>query len=217
MSLNDVQNLLGKTKIFDFGFKDVSQRTKQISFYIIAFISGFSSGLLNSIIWKYNFSGDGLDIIYTYLAIQKKKEIHKISLPISLVTLCINIIINEVGGSHFNLLIFTSLLIASLTFSYTRATVINHLYPKYKITTVMIITTKGPEVTKELCKFYGHGGNIIQTQGLYKKEPKEIIITSMTYLEKNKVIKTINKIDKKAFFVGLPTDFVEGKFNFFNN
>lgn len=201
-------------KYFQFGIAKDLKRTSQISFYIISFLAGFLSGLINGIIWKQNLSFGGLDFIYTYLAIKKKKEIQKASLFVMMFSSLLSIVINEIGNADLNILSFLSLFISTMILSYTRTFLINYLYPKYKVITVLVITTKGTMMRNELLKFYRHGGVMMFSKGLYDEKDKTLLITAMTLLEKPKFEQNVYKIDDKAFLIGLSSDFIGGKFVF---
>lgn len=153
-----------------------------------------------------------MDTIFTYLAIKTKKEIQKVTLPISACFGLIAIVVNEYNQVDFNFQVFLSFLFASLLFIYVRNTTINYFYPKYKIVSILIITKKPNLVRKELNNFYYRGGNLIASRGLYDQQDKTIIITAMTYLEKDLFVSRIKKIDPEAFFIGVNTALLEGNF-----
>lgn len=200
-----------KIRFFDFS-ADNAQRTKQVQYYIIAFFSGLISGFTISFIWRQNISMGGLDVIFTYLSIKTKKEIQKITLPVAACFALLSIIVNEYEQTNWSLQTFLSLFFASVLFSYIRNLTISYFYPKFKLITIFIITKKPDQVRKELNQFYLHGGNMIATRGLYDQKDKTIIITTMSYLEKDAVISRIKRIDSQAFFMGNNASLLKGRF-----
>lgn len=192
--------------------RESAERTKQVQYYILALFAGLIAGFLSSFIWRQNISMGGLDVIFTYLSIKKRKEIQKVTIPVIAVFAPISIIINEHNQAGFDVQTFISLFFASLIFIYARNLTINYFYPKYRIVQILVVTKKPVLVRNELRKFYLRGGNIIAGRGLYDQQDKTIIITAMTYLEKDIFIKKINKVDPQAFLIGVDTSLLKGNF-----
>ena len=202
---------LDELEFFQFA-ESGSERTQQVQYYVIALSAGLISGFGNSFIWRQNVSMGGLDVIFTYLSVKKKKEIQNVTIPTASFFAVLSIVINEYSQEGFNLQTFLSLFFASLLFLYVRNLTINYLYPKYRIISVLVVTKKPELVRKELRNFYLRGGNMVKSLGLYDQSDKTIIITAMTYLERDIFVNRVKKIDPQAFFIGFETTLLKGKF-----
>lgn len=206
------------TKLFDFKIIEdnipIAKRVEKVSYYLIAIFAGFCIGIAGSIIWKQQTSGGGMDFIYTYFAAKKKKEIQKVSIIINFIIIILSISLNEVliNKNVKNIKTFVLLLITSLMFGYSYSWILSYLYPKFKLVNLMIITTKFDLIKKEILKNYKRGGNVIDIKGLFDSKDKKIILTTMTYLEKEDLIKKIQKLDNKCFFITHSVLSVKGNF-----
>lgn len=194
----------------------LSERVKDIRFYFIGIFAGAALGVLISLLWKNQISAGGLDYLYTYLAIVKRSNTRKVSIPLNLFFVTLGFVITEIflEGNGFVLANFILALTVSIIFSYTSLAVVENIYPKFKIVNLWIVTTKSAQIAKELKKHYKHGGTIVKGVGLYDNKNKEIISTAIIAVEKNELTNLIREIDPAAFIIFQPINSIMGKFNY---
>lgn len=217
LSLQKVHNWPG-LNFLDFSLNlQGYERTKELAFYFVAFVAGVLSGIASSFIWKENVSAGGLDYIFTYFALKKHKKLSTVAFFVSAIFATISILVNEIGEANFSFPVFIYLFSASMIFNQLYISIINYLYPKYRLVKIFIITQKGNLIRKEIKKFYKHGGNILQTRGMYDNLKKEMIITIASYAEKDFLLERLKKVDAKIFFISTPVIFLDGNFVFSEN
>ncbi|WHP38916.1 MAG: hypothetical protein QJQ54_02675 [Mollicutes bacterium] len=73
--------------------------------------------------------------MYTYLAIVKRSNTRKVSIPLNLFFVTLGFVITEIflEGNGFVLANFILALTVSIIFSYTSLAVVENIYPKFKI------------------------------------------------------------------------------------
>ena len=188
--------------------------TKKVEFYLIAIIAGVLYGAVTSVLWKKDISGGGIDIIYTYFAFKKRKSLQKIVMPVGLIIVTINIIFNEListdGERKIEYVFF--FLINSSLFIFLYSIILDYFYPKFRIVTLFVVSEHLEKIEKNLLKNFSRTATIIKGSGFWQKKATNVILITVTFIEKNIVIQLLNEIDKKAFVAVMPTVETHGNF-----
>ncbi len=216
-NINDsqLQNFFEKleTHITD---KFDGKRATKVEFYLTALVAGVLMGFITSFLWKRNISGGGFDIVYTYLAIKKRRTLSSLTIPVSCVVVILNILLNtivlkneKIGKNPIYIFFF---IINSAIFAYSYSFVLDYFYPKFAIVTIVIISKQLTSIEKILLKNFKRTATVIKAVGLYEKKSVDCIFITSTFLEKNVVVNIVKKVDPHAFISVWSTQETHGNF-----
>lgn len=190
-------------------------RVTKVEFYLTALVAGVILGTVTSFLWKRGISGGGLDVIYTYLAIKRRKPLRSLTIPVSLTIVLLNVFTNTLILKNDNLegtpIWIFFFLVNSAIFAYTYSYMLDYFYPKFNIVTLVVFSEKLNEIKAKM-KDFKRTGTIFQGTGLYKKKNINIILITTTYLEKTLLVKLIQKADPDVFITVLNTKETHGNF-----
>ncbi len=100
----------------------------------------------------------------------------------------------------------------SILFQYASTQVVHLLNPRYKRTTLFIITDKADDIYAEIKDATHHGATLFQGTGLWGGQPRSMIYSVIAGDQVKKVTRTVRNIDPGAFINVLKTDQVSGNF-----
>ncbi len=192
-----------------------ADRVTKVEFYLTALVAGIILGTVTSFLWKRGISGGGLDVVYTYLAIKRRKPLRSLTVPVSLIIVFLNVLTNtwilendKIGGNPIYIFFF---LVNSAIFAYAYSYMLDYFYPKFNIVTLVVFSEKLDEIKVKM-KDFKRTGTIFKGTGLYKKKTINIILITTTYLEKTLLVKLIHQADPDVFITVLNTKETHGNF-----
>ncbi len=100
----------------------------------------------------------------------------------------------------------------SILFQFASTQVVHLLNPRYKRTTLFIISDKAEQIYEQIKDSTHHGATLFQGTGLYNGEPRSMIYSVIAGNQVKKVTKAVRAIDPHAFINILKTDQVAGNF-----
>ncbi len=181
------------------------------SIIFAAFLLGI--GLALSL--KFGSSTGGTDIFAMYLSVYKDKSFTKINFVFNffvvigavLIALHPNIADNldDQGQIEIAALMVIMLIVWTLT--------INYLYDINKKITLLIITNHKNEISQWIIDHGNRTTTIIDSIGSKSKQPNNILLLTITSLERKKFINGIRKIDEKVWIAVLKNEEVIGEFD----
>ena len=100
----------------------------------------------------------------------------------------------------------------SILFQFASTQVVHLLNPRYKRTTLFIITDQAEAIYEQIKDSTHHGATLFQGTGLYNGQPRSMIYSAIAGDQVKKVTKAVRAIDPHAFINILKTDQVAGNF-----
>ena len=100
----------------------------------------------------------------------------------------------------------------SIIFQFTSTQIVHMLNPRYKRTTLFIISDKSELIYQNIRESTHHGATLFQGTGLYNGEPRSMIYSVIAGDQVKKVTRKVHEIDPHAFINILKTDQVAGNF-----
>ena len=100
----------------------------------------------------------------------------------------------------------------SIIFQFASTQVVHMLNPRYKRTTLFIISDKSEQIYEQIRGSTHHGATLFQGTGLYNGEPRSMIYSVIAGDQVKRVTRAVRAIDPKAFINILKTDQVAGNF-----
>ncbi|MEG6584684.1 YitT family protein [Dendrosporobacter sp. 1207_IL3150] len=158
---------------------------------LAALTGGLVSGLGSGIIFRVNGSGGGLDII---AAIVKKYY----SLNFGAVGFSINFIIMLLSAALFGL----KLAVLTLIAMFVGANITDKVVEGFnRRKTIHIVSYKTQEIVEAILKEVGRGVTILQGEGAYTRQRKQVIfvVVSLTQIAKIKLL--VQEADPSAFMI----------------
>lgn len=100
----------------------------------------------------------------------------------------------------------------SIIFQFASTQVVRQFNPRYKRTTLFIVTDHAREVYQSLRDHTHHSATLFQGTGLYNGQPREMIYSVISGDQVKEVTRLVRQVDPKAFINILKTDQVAGNF-----
>jgi hypothetical protein len=100
----------------------------------------------------------------------------------------------------------------SIIFQFASTQIVHLLNPRYKRTTLFIISDKSEEIYEGIRDNTHHGATLFHGIGLYNGEERSMIYSVIAGDQVKKVTRRVREIDPKAFINILKTDQVAGNF-----
>lgn len=100
----------------------------------------------------------------------------------------------------------------SIIFQFTSTQIVHRLNPRFKRTTLFIITERAHEVYDNIGCSTHHGATLFQGTGLYNGASRQMIYSVIAGDQVKQVIRQVRAIDPNAFINILKTDQVAGNF-----
>ncbi len=181
------------------------------SIIFAAFLLGI--GLALSL--KFGSSTGGTDILAMYLSVYKDKSFTKINfgfnflVVIGAVLISIHPDIASTLGDQGQIEIAALMVIMLIVWTLT----INYLYDINKKITLLIITNRKDDISQWIIESGNRTTTIIDSVGSKSKQPNNILLLTITSLERNKFINGIREIDKRVWIAVLKNEEVIGEFD----
>ena len=100
----------------------------------------------------------------------------------------------------------------SILFQYASTQIVHLLNPRYKRTTLFIISDKSEEIYEQIKDATHHGATLFQGTGLWGGQPRSMIYSVIAGDQVKKITRKVRQIDPHAFINILKTDQVSGNF-----
>ncbi len=177
----------------------------------------FAAILLGSglgIVLKYGGSTGGTDIVALYLAFYKKKSFTKYNFIFNFLIVIFAVLISfhpNISSQLEDGQIYIAVLMMIMLVVWT--SVVEFIHDSNKKVSLMIITNKKDEIIDWITNYSGRSATVINSQGAKTKIDNNIILVTMSYIEKKAFINKIKEIDDKVWITILETENVVGEFN----
>lgn len=170
---------------------------------LISIFGGLINGFVISMCLIVNATTGGTDFIAIFLS--QKKGIDSWNLIFGL-----NAVILAIAGILFG----WDKALYSIIFQYTSTQVLHLLYTKYQQQTLFIVTNRAWDVYEAISKVSHHGATIMNGEGPYEHEERQVVYSVVSRSESKEVIEAIRKTDSHAFINAVKTEHLAGKFYF---
>lgn len=168
---------------------------------LIAIFGGIINGTVISICLSLNANTGGTDFIAVYLS--EKKGIDSFN-----VVLGFNVVLLAVAGLLFG----WDKALYSIIFQYASTQIVHILYRRFQQQTLFIVTDNARVICDVISRISRHGATIIEGEGAYHNEKREIVYSVVSRSEYKELISEVQKIDPKAFINTIRTDVLAGRF-----
>lgn len=158
---------------------------------IISVFVGIVGGICNGMIYKSGFSNGGLPVISTILY-------DKFKIPIGRTNLVLNSILIIIGGKYFGL----TMIMYAIIINYINSVVVDKIILGIsRSKSLYIITNKSEEIKKFIVNELNHSVTILNVEGSFSNEKKELLLAVIPTKEYFQVTESIKLIDPKVFYV----------------
>jgi len=168
---------------------------------LLSIFGGIINGFAIGIALRAESTSGGTDFIAIYFS--EKKGVDTFNM-----VLVFNICVLVTAGIFYG---FDKALY-SIIYQYCSTQMIHFLYKTFMKQTLLIVTDKANEVCRAIYKESHHGATILQSEGSYLHEEKEMVYSVISKAESKKVADVIKKVDPEAFINAIPTTDIRGKF-----
>ncbi|MCH5257923.1 MAG: YitT family protein [Lachnospiraceae bacterium] len=168
---------------------------------LISIFGGMISGFVTSLCLMMNATTGGTDFLAIYLSEKKGVDSWNFILGV-------NIIIISLAGVLFG----WDKALYSIIYQFASTQVLHTLYTKYQKQTLFIVTNKAKEVCKAINVVSGHGATILEGEGSYEHQERDIVYSVVSKEESKSVISAIKKADDAAFINAIRTEELSGRF-----
>ena len=100
----------------------------------------------------------------------------------------------------------------SILFQFASTQIVHLLNPRYKRTTLFIISDKSEQIYERIRESTHHGATLFHGIGLYNGEPRSMIYSVIAGDQVKKITRQVREVDPHAFINILKTDQVAGNF-----
>jgi uncharacterized membrane-anchored protein YitT (DUF2179 family) len=168
---------------------------------LISIFGGIINGFVMSLCLMMDATTGGTDFISIYFS--KKTGMDSWNL-----ILCINIVIIGAAGLLFG----WEKAFYSIIFQYSSTQVLHVMYKRYQKQTIFIVTNRAKEICDAIYSVSHHGATILDGQGSYEHEKRDIVYSVVSGEESKKVLSVVKQIDPHAFINVLKTEELSGSF-----
>lgn len=168
---------------------------------LISVFGGMISGFVISLCLMMNATTGGTDFLAIYLS--EKKGVDSWNFVLG-----VNIIIISLAGVLFG----WDKALYSIIYQYASTQVLHTLYTRYQKQTLFIVTNKAKEVCKAINAVSGHGATILEGEGSYEHQERDIVYSVVSKEESKAVISAVKKSDTAAFVNAIRTEELSGRF-----
>ncbi len=168
---------------------------------LISVFGGMISGFCISLCLMVNATTGGTDFLAIFLS--EKKGVDSWNLILG-----INIVILTFAGVLFG----WDKALYSIIFQYVSTQVLHMLYTKYQKQTLFIVTNKAKEVCDAINIVSKHGSTILEGEGSYAHQERDIVYSIVSKEESKAVIHAVREADPEAFINAIRTEELSGRF-----
>ena len=168
---------------------------------LISIFGGIINGSVMSLCLFGNATTGGTDFIAIFLSERKGMDAWNLVLGL-------NVLILAVAGLLFG----WDKALYSIIYQYASTQVLHTLYKKYQQQTLFIVTNHPRAVCDAISQVSHHGATILQGEGSYELEERNMVYSVVSSAESKHVIKAVREVDEHAFINAINTSQLSGRF-----
>lgn len=168
---------------------------------LISIFGGIIDGSVMSLCLFGNATTGGTDFIAIFLSERKGMDAWNLVLGL-------NVLILAVAGLLFG----WDKALYSIIYQYASTQVLHTLYKKYQQQTLFIVTNHPRAVCDAISQVSHHGATILQGEGSYELEERNMVYSVVSSAESKHVIKAVREVDEHAFINAIKTSQLSGRF-----
>lgn len=168
---------------------------------LISVFGGMISGFVTSLCLMMNATTGGTDFLAIFLSEKKGVDSWNFILGI-------NIVILSLAGVLFG----WDKALYSIIYQYASTQVLHVLYTKYQKQTLFVVTNRAKEVCKAINTVSGHGATVLEGEGSYEHQERDIVYSVVSKEEGKAVINAVKRADSSAFVNAIRTEELSGRF-----
>lgn len=168
---------------------------------LISIFGGIINGSVMSLCLFGNATTGGTDFIAIFLSERKGMDAWNLVLGL-------NVLILAVAGLLFG----WDKALYSIIYQYASTQVLHTLYKKYQQQTLFIVTNHPRAVCDAISQVSHHGATILQGEGSYELEERNMVYSVVSSAESKHVIKAVREVDEHAFINAIKTFQLSGRF-----
>ena len=168
---------------------------------LISIFGGIINGSVMSLCLFGNATTGGTDFIAIFLSERKGMDAWNLVLGL-------NVLILAVAGLLFG----WDKALYSIIYQYASTQVLHTLYKKYQQQTLFIVTNHPRAVCDAISQVSHHGATILQGEGSYELEERNMVYSVVSSAESKHVIKAVREVDEHAFINAIKTSQLSGRF-----
>ena len=168
---------------------------------LISIFGGIINGSVMSLCLFGNATTGGTDFIAIFLSERKGMDAWNLVLGL-------NVLILAVAGLLFG----WDKALYSIIYQYASTQVLHTLYKKYQQQNLFIVTNHPRAVCDAISQVSHHGATILQGEGSYELEERNMVYSVVSSAESKHVIKAVREVDEHAFINAIKTSQLSGRF-----
>ena len=168
---------------------------------LISIFGGIINGSVMSLCLFGNATTGGTDFIAIFLSERKGMDAWNLVLGL-------NVLILAVAGLLFG----WDKALYSIIYQYASTQALHTLYKKYQQQTLFIVTNHPRAVCDAISQVSHHGATILQGEGSYELEERNMVYSVVSSAESKHVIKAVREVDEHAFINAIKTSQLSGRF-----
>ena len=168
---------------------------------LISIFGGIINGSVMSLCLFGNATTGGTDFIAIFLSERKGMDAWNLVLGL-------NVLILAVAGLLFG----WDKALYSIIYQYASTQVLHTLYKKYQQQTLFIVTNHPRAVCDAISQVSHRGATILQGEGSYELEERNMVYSVVSSAESKHVIKAVREVDEHAFINAIKTSQLSGRF-----
>ena len=184
---------------------NLSVNKGNITFLDAALFVGLLNGTANALCYIFGGSTGGTDVISMYFSVKKQASLGKMTTIINGIIILLGFIID--GSSQA-----ISRTLYTLVYLVINAIVIDIFYIRNRRAVLLITTSKGDEISKEITSNFVRGVTKLDAKGGYTGEHKDFLYCACSSFEVIDIINKVKVIDPNAFVSVLEANKVHGNF-----
>lgn len=168
---------------------------------LISIFGGIINGFAISLCLSVDATSGGTDFISIFFSQKTGRDSFNI-------ILAFNTIMIGLSGIIFG----WDIALYSIIFQYASTQMLHLLYKQYQQQTLFIVTNKAAAVCEAISNISHHGATIINGEGSYGGEERQLVYSVVSSYESQTVINAVKNVDEKAFINAVKTEHLRGHF-----
>lgn len=168
---------------------------------LISIFGGIINGFVISLCLMMNATTGGTDFIAMFMSMKKGMDSWNFVLGF-------NVVILLIAGILFG----WDKALYSIIYQYASTQVLHMIYTRYQKQTLFIVTNNAKEVCRAINTISKHGATILEGEGFYERQERDIVYSVVSKEESKQVIHAIHKADENAFVNAIRTEELFGRF-----
>ncbi len=182
----------------------LSVQAGDISFLDAALFVGLMNGAANAVAYIVGGSTGGSDVLSMYFSIKKQGSVGKFTTIINSIVIGISLFLsteNAIAKAFY-----------TLVYLVINSIVIDLFYIRNRRAVLLITTTKGEQLSKEITHNFVRGVTVMQAKGAYTGEEKQVLYCACSSFEVLDITNKVKEVDNHAFITVLEANKIHGNF-----